>query len=176
MRIIALALALAAPLAAQAQTTPTPTLTEPSWTSFTPQEGHFSVLMPAAPQRRQDVTADGPGKGAVNIVYFATVAGSIYMTAWADYPASVNLDVQGELAANRDNFLKGIGATMTSTRARSLGANPGLEFTGEKAGQIYVSGRVFLVGRRPMLVVIATHPSRAGSPDIPRFLDSFQPK
>lgn len=181
-----LALAALGSAPAVAQTTPVPA-PAPAWTSFTPLEGHFSVLLPGEPKRQESITPDGPGKDAKNVIYFSVAPPSIYMIAFSEYPAGLTIDNTGEINANRDNFLKGMGATLTSSTAHTTGSYTGIEFTGTKAqgvdpnsGQtqpaLYIRGRVYMQGRRPLMTAVVTNPANAGAAENTRFLDSFKPR
>jgi hypothetical protein len=39
---------------------------------------------------------------------------NVYLIGWVDYDPSFNFNRQSELDANRDNFVKGINATLTA--------------------------------------------------------------
>ena len=97
------------------------------------------------------------------------------MAGWADYAPTVKLDVRGEMAANRDNFVRGVEARVTSERPITLGDNPGIEFTAENEQATFKS-RVYVVGQRPYMIIAATLKGLEDSANVERFLASFQVK
>ena len=145
----------------------------PSWFTFRSDEGRFSVLFPAPPQRNDQRVEQGLGAPWQATVFTALAGGGIYIAGYIDYSPTLQLNIQGELEANRNNFISGQGATLLSSTPISLGNAPGLEFTAEKAGEWFYRSRLFVVGRRPYQVLAMVRPARANSPEIGRFLDSM---
>ena len=83
--------------------------------------------------------------------------------------------MQGEIAANRDNFVKGVEARVTSEHPITLGDSPGIEFTAESEQATFKS-RVYVVGQRPYMIIAATLKGLENSANVERFLASFQLK
>lgn len=163
-----LSFALAAPFAAApaaAQTAPA------AWVKATSAEGHFTVLMPAAPETRTDPIPDGAG--TTTLLLAKPAGGGLWLAGWADYAPGFTFDDQAELERNRDNFIAGIGATHTGTKPHAYGTRPGIEFTAEKAGAFSVRSRVYIIGKRPYQLIAVVPVVQAASPDIDKFLDSF---
>ena len=142
------------------------------WVKFTSPEGHFSVLMPEIPQDKSETvdSAHGPYTTHLFIVKDTT---SVYLIGWVDYDPSFNFNRQAELEANRDNFVKGISATLVSTRPSTFDGYSGLEFTAETEDRVFKS-RVFLVGRRPYQLVIGSPKTMDDSANTDRFFSSFK--
>jgi hypothetical protein len=165
----ALILVVAAVLGLGFQTAPA------GWLKFTSDEGRFSVLMPGpdAP-RDQAVTKTDPKVGAYTAHLFAKKAEKgLFVAVWVDYAPSVNLDVQGEINANRDNFLKGVKARLTSERAITLDGHRGLEFTAESDQAVFKS-RVYVVGKRPYQLIAVTYKGFDDAEHVNAFFSSFQ--
>src|SRR5215813_8127670 len=104
------------PSATPSNTTPPVTAPDLSgWVKFASDNGHFSVLMPDTPTEKVETTdsAHGPYTTHLCVVKDTT---SVYLIGWVDYDPSFNFNRQAELEANRDNFVKGISATLISTR------------------------------------------------------------
>ena len=157
---------LAAPAAAQQQ--------QANWTSFRSDEGGFSILFPAAPSRDEKPLPPGPGSPGRTVIFMAKASVGIWLAGLAEYDPNFKFGVQAELDANRDNFLKGVGGTLLSSKPMTLGTAPGLEFTAEKPGQWFAKGRIFIVGRRPYQVLAMVGPQNAQSPEIDLFLGSLR--
>jgi hypothetical protein len=142
------------------------------WAQFSSPNGRFSVLMPEIPEEKTETTdsANGPYTTHLFIVKDTT---SVYLIGWVDYDPSFNFNRQAELEANRDNFVKGISATLTSSRATVVDGYSTIEFTAETADRIFKS-RVFMVGRRPYQLVIGSPKGTDDSASVVRFFNSFK--
>ena len=92
-----------------------------------------------------------------------------------DYAAGYKPNVQGEIAANRDNFVKGINAKVTSETQIKLGSHPGIEFFAESDSVLFRC-RVYMVGTRPFMLVAGTYRGEENSANVNRFLSSFKLK
>ena len=155
-------------------TTPAPARTPDNsgWVKFTSPEGHFSVLMPETPQDKAETvdSAHGPYTTHLFIVKDTT---NVYLIGWVDYDPSFNFNRQAELEANRDNFVKGISATLISTRPTVIDGYSAIEFTAETADRVFKS-RVFMVGRRPYQIVIGSPKEQDAAAETERFCNSFK--
>lgn len=142
------------------------------WVKFTSPEGHFSVLMPEIPQDKSETvdSAHGPYTTHLFIVKDPT---SVYLIGWVDYDPSFNFNRQAELEANRDNFVKGINATLVSTRPTVIDGYSAIEFTAETSDRLFKS-RVFMVGRRPYQIVIGSPKTLNDAANTERFFNSFK--
>jgi len=142
------------------------------WVKFTSDEGHFSVMMPETPQDKAETvdSAHGPYTTHLFIVRDTT---SVYLIGWVDYDPSFNFNRQAELEANRDNFVKGISATLVSTRPTTIDGYSALEFTCETADRVFKS-RVYMVGRRPYQIVIGSPKGQDDTASVNKFFNSFK--
>lgn len=142
------------------------------WVRFRSDNGHFSVLMPAIPEDKAttEESAHGPYTTHLFIVKDTT---SVYLIGWVDYDPSFNFNRQAELEANRDNFVKGLKATLISTRPTVIDGYSALEFTAETADRIFKS-RVYMVGRRPYQIVIGSPKGLDDTALVNRFFSSFK--
>ena len=154
--------------------TPAPARTPETsgWVKFTSPEGHFSVLMPQIPQDKAETTDSSHGPYTTHL-FIVRDTTSVYLIGWVDYDPSFNFNRQAELEANRDNFVKGINATLVSTRPTVVEGNSGLEFTAETEDRVFKS-RVFLVGRRPYQIVIGSPKGFDDAAITNRFFNSFK--
>lgn len=147
------------------------------WLKLTSEEGRFSVLMPGpdAP-KDQSATKTDPRLGPYTVHLFTKRAEKgVFMAGWVDYAPTLNLDVQAEINANRDNFLKGVKARLTSERAVRLDGHPGLEFTAE-SDQAMFKSRVYVVGKRPYQLIAVTFKGLDDAANVDAFFSSFQLK
>jgi hypothetical protein len=142
------------------------------WVKFTSPNGRFSVLMPEIPPEKTETTdsANGPYTTHLFVVRDTT---SVYLIGWVDYDPSFNFNRQAELEANRDNFVKGIQATLLSSKATMIDGYNAIEFSAE-AGDRTFKSRVFLVGRRPYQIVIGSPKGMDDSALVERFFNSFK--
>ena len=125
------------------------------WTRYSPEGGNFSVLMPGNP--KAEVENKIASFGAYSSYLFSeTKAGTLYMIGWADYPPNVTLNVQGEITATRDNFLKSVNGTLIAEKEISLDGHPGLEFTADMGSKLFALSRIYIVGNRPYQILAVT--------------------
>ena len=155
-------------------TTPAPAKTADNsgWVKFTSPEGHFSVLMPEIPQDKAETVDSAHGPYTTHLFIVRDTA-SVYLIGWVDYDPSFNFNRQAELEANRDNFVKGISATLINTRPTIIDGYSAIEFTAETADRVFKS-RVFMVGRRPYQIVIGSPKGQDDSAETERFFNSFK--
>lgn len=125
------------------------------WAKFSPEGGNFSITMPGSPKVEVENKIGTFGPYTSNI-FSETKSGTLYLIGWTDYPGNVTLDVQGEIKATRDNFLKSVHGTLISEKEISLDGHPGLEFTAEMDSKLYVVSRIYIVGNRPYQILAVT--------------------
>lgn len=142
------------------------------WVKVSSEEGRFSVLMPTKPEESKE-TQNSPNGPYTTHLLISKGAGEIYLVGWVDYDPNFNFNVQGELEANRDNFIKGIKATLLDTVKIDFNGNPGIEFTAETADTSFKS-RIYVVGRRPYQLVVASPKGADATRNISRFFSSFE--
>jgi hypothetical protein len=137
------------------------------WIRFAPQNGGFVVMLPDKPKEDVDV------KDNFTTHLFTVSAGrAVYLVGFGEYAPTVRLDPQKELEANRDNFNKGIKATLLTSNAYNLDGRLGLEFTSETANG-HVKSRVFLVGNRVIQLATLVFKGSDEQRNVDKFLDSF---
>lgn len=144
------------------------------WVRFTSELGRFSVLMPEIPTDKTETTPSEHGPYTTHL-FLVKDKENIYLIGWVDYDPSFNFNKQSELAANRDNFVKGIKATLVTTRPLTIDGYQALEFVCETAERIFKS-RVYMVGRRPYQIVIGYPKEQEDALNTDRFFNSFKVK
>ena len=142
------------------------------WVRYNSVSGRFSVLVPETPEEKTETEQSDHGPYTTHL-FVVRDTKNVYLIGWVDYDPSFNFNRQAELEANRDNFVKGINATLVSTRALVLDGYSALEFSAETADRTFKS-RVYMVGRRPYQIVIGTPKDDPDAVLTSRFFGSFK--
>jgi len=143
-----------------------------SWVKFSSEAGRFSVLMPEIPvdDAKTNESANGP---YTTHLFMKRTPKGVFLIGWVDYDPSFNFAIQSELEANRDNFVRGVKATLLGTTKINLNGNPGLEFTAETA-DVRFKSRVYIIGRRPYQLIAGTYKDQDDTANVNRFFSSFE--
>ena len=160
--------------APRATTPPPPTTTTNSpdgWVIFNSELGRFTVLMPEIPPDKTETVQSEHGPYTTHL--FVVREKSVFLIGWVDYDPGFNFNATSELDANRDNFIKGVKATLINSRNLTLQGYQALEFTAETADTIFRS-RVYMVGRRPYQLVAGTAKGLDDSQKVNSFFESFK--
>ena len=167
------------PPTAPARPTPTPAraaaATEPDpggWVRFKSELGRFSILVPTVPEETKETTPSDHGP-YTTYLFITREPSYVYLIGWVDYDPSFNFNRQKELEANRDNFVKGVKATLTSSQSMQVDGYPVVEFTCDTTERTFHS-RVFMVGRRPYQIVIGYPKGQSEVAPIAKFFNSFK--
>lgn len=159
------------------RTTPTPNVPRAAtpaetWSEFISDEGRFSVLMPGVPEESKQTVDSQPGPYTTHLVVLKGQK-NVYLVGWVDYDPRFNFNRQAELEANRDNFVKGVKATLTASRVLKIDGYQAIEFTAETPERVFRS-RVYMVGRRPYQIVIGSPKGVDDSLNVYKFFNSFK--
>jgi hypothetical protein len=128
--------------------------------------------MPETPDEKTETEQSDHGPYTTHL-FVVRDTKNVYLIGWVDYDPSFNFNRNAELEANRDNFVKGIKATLVSTRTLNLDGYPALEFSAETEDRTFQS-RVYMVGRRPYQIVIGTPKDEPDAVSMNRFFSSFK--
>jgi hypothetical protein len=151
------------------------------WVKFSSSEGNFLVLLPIEPTFKAEKSEMNPRNArtgellAEKVRYTSNMfasqgVGETYLVGWVDYQPGFTFDIDGELKANRDSFVKALNARLLTEKKITLGGNPGLEFSA-KNDTTFFQSRVYIFGKRPyMLIAISTKPD---FPNAYKFFSSF---
>ena len=153
---------------------PTPGIDPAGWELFNSASGRFSVLVPEIPEEKVETTPSEHGPYTTHL-FIVRNDTQVFLIGWVDYDVSFNFNRQDELVANRDNFVKGVSATLTSTRALQLDGYSAIEFTADTPDRTFKS-RVYMVGRRPYQIVIGYPKGDEDLVATNRFFNSFKVK
>jgi hypothetical protein len=138
------------------------------WIKFAPEGGGFTILMPSQPKAIEVK----PREDFISHLFTAISANVIYMAGYIDYAPSVSLDPAAEMIANRDQFLRGLNAALTSSKSIELDGHSGLEFTGE-SDQYYFKSRFYVFGNRIHQIAVERPKGPEGLASTDRFFASF---
>ena len=142
------------------------------WKKFTPTGESVSVLFPGEPKSSVE-TKDSQNGPYTTHLFSAADQGTFYIFGYTDYDPSFNFGIQAEINANRDNLVKGIKATLTGETPITVAGNKGIEFTAETENGMFFTSRVFIIGRRPYQLAVATRKG-ADQTNAKKFLASFE--
>jgi hypothetical protein len=149
-----------------------PVAPDSGWVRFNSVAGHFTVLMPSTPEDKAETTQSDHGPYTTHLFVVKDTA-NVYLIGWVDYDPSFNFNRAAELEANRDNFVKGINATLTASRTLTIDGYSVLEFTADAGDRTFMS-RVYMVGRRPYQIVIGYPKGEPDEVSTNRFFGSFK--
>lgn len=162
------------PRATPSRTTPPANTVDSSgWVRFTNDFGRFSVLMPEMPEAQPPKTTQSDHGPYTTHLFITKVQNSIFLIGWVDYDPNFNFDGQQELEANRDNFVKGVKATLMDSRSLTIDGHPAIEFIAESEERRFKS-RVYVVGRRPYQIAVVSLKGEDDSVSVNRFFNSFK--
>ena len=142
------------------------------WVRYDSAVGRFSVLMPALPEDKVETTPSDHGP-YTTYLFISRDTRNVYLIGWVDYDPKFNFNRQSEMEANRDNFVRGVKATLTGSRSLTIDGYPVIEFTADTADRTFKS-RVYMVGRRPYQIVIGYPKEDATVAPITKFFNSFK--
>lgn len=143
-----------------------------TWSVFSSTVGRFRILVPSKPEESGE-TSDSPYGPYTTHLFTSKTANAIYVFGWVDYDPKFNFNRRAEINANRDNFLKGVNGKLLSEHDITLDGYTGIEFTAESA-QAFFKSRVYIVGRRPYQLIVATPKGKTDDEGIKKFFSSFE--
>jgi hypothetical protein len=145
--------------------------------AFTSPDGDFVVSFPGEPKSNVAPVPIPDGTSISMTTYTVERGDGAFIVAVADYPANLaSADPNKVLEGARDGALKNVQATLTTSEATSLGAVPGIAFTGTMAANNgVVTTRIFLDGvRLYQIFAVGDAASQRLTDDTAAFLDSFK--
>ena len=143
-----------------------------AWAKFTSEEGRFSVFIPGVPKDQVQTTPSNIGPYTTHLFTLRNPR-HVFLIGYVDYDPSFNFSPQAELEANRDQFVKNLKAVLVSSRNVRVDGYSALEFTAVTDERIFKS-RVYIVGRRPYLIVLGSPKGVDDAPALNRFFNSFK--
>jgi len=136
-----------------------------------PEGCYCSILMPNLPKRT--INTDSTG-GVQATISFWTMYGNnkLYGLEMCVYDAGYNFADTKELLAQRDNFCTSTKSEMQSTSFTKQDGYSGIDFTSKGATNNFYS-RILIVDKRVYILFVAQPTDATKSPDVDRFLNSF---
>jgi hypothetical protein len=148
----------------------------PEWKKFDSPEGKFNILLPTQPELEVRDVDSAIGKLTL-YAYSSKNDTSYFQVSYADYSiAPSDEQIEPVLDGIRRGVMDGLKAELLSEKKVSLHNYPGRQFTAQKSDEgidIVFKWKIILVGRRVYQVAVATSPKDSESPDVQRFLTSF---
>jgi len=147
------------------------------WEKFNSPEGKFNVLMPSKPTL--EVSDVDSSVGKLTLYRYSTSNSTGYFLAsYGDYPTAPKdaNEAESVLDRAREGISEGSKSEIVSEKRILIAGYPGREITTRKAAQsdmVVFKWRIYLVGRRLYETVAATVLKDSESPDIMKFLTSF---
>ena len=131
------------------------------------------MLMPVNPTDKIETVDSEHGPYTTHLFVGRDAIERVFLIGWVDYHPAFNFNRQSELEANRDEFVKGVGAKLLTSRMTTIDGYRTLEFTAENEEKIFKS-RVYMVGRRPYQIVIGLPKGQDDTASVDRFFNSFK--
>ena len=145
-----------------------PAQSEPSpWVTLAPEGAGFSILVPG-----KAVEAIAKKRSYTMHTFSVTAGRATYAASYSDYEPG-KLDPAIALTANRDRFIKGLQATLISSREITIDGNNGIEFTSETPAH-NVKSQILLVGNRLFQTVTFVFKDVDETRNVDRFFESFK--
>ncbi len=148
----------------------------PEWQDFIARDASFRVQTPGALVETTDTTETSFGL-VRSVRYLHSEDGGSFGVSYADYPRALVRRTNSKklLDEARERALTSLDAKLVREQNIAFGPYAGRSLLLESAGgTITVQSRLILVGARLYHVVAVTDRDEADSPDVLRFLDSFQ--
>ena len=142
------------------------------WSTFSSKPGRFSVLLPGTPVDLIETKSSEQGPYTTHL-YILKDQRNVFVIGWVDYDPSFNFNRHLELEMNRDKFIQNQKARLLETRDIRIDGYQAIEFTAEAPEQIFRS-RVYMVGRRPYLIIVGSPKGLDDSEIVSKFFNSFK--
>ncbi|MFA5057914.1 MAG: hypothetical protein WC485_07355 [Opitutaceae bacterium] len=146
---------------------------EESWKTFEKTADNYSVSMPATAKESSEPVSDKLGTHQMNSI-MGQEGTTIYIIGCLAYDSGTKLDIEGELLANRDNFMKAVQAHLLDSNRYEFSGCPALDFKAANDQGYVFEGRVVLVGGRIVYQLATAYKGSEAPPGIRTFLDSFK--
>ena len=148
---------------------------EKEWATFTSEDGGFSILFPGKPE--EQIESVSTAIGTIETEFFIVEQKDrAYSLNYADYPKEIIAasDAGSMLDGAGMGAVSNVNGELLDEKEITLDGYPGREIRIEvKEDDIIIHARFYLVENR-LYVVQAVSKSEASTPDIDKFLDSFQ--
>jgi len=148
---------------------------EGEWQRFEPDMGGFSILFPGTPEKQTETVPTAGG--TIETVFFLVEHEDMgYSVNLADYSeASLSeSDVALMLDGARNGAVGNVGGELLEETKITLDGYPGRALKIAVADEFVVDARFYLVGNRLYVLQAISMGDASISPNVEKFLDSFQ--
>jgi hypothetical protein len=147
------------------------------WEKFNSPEGKFNILMPSKPTLEVRDVDSAVGKLTIYL-YSTSNSTGYFLASYGDYPTAPKdaNEAESVLDGVREGIQKGSKSEIVSEKKILIDTYPGREITTSKANQgevVVFKWRICLVGRRLYQNAVGTMQKDSESPEIMKFLTSF---
>jgi hypothetical protein len=150
------------------------------WVSFSPPDGRFSIRLPEPPQLMTEQSADPRLPTPLTSHTFMSIDGRrYYVVSYVDYPAGFKGDVELELNASRETFVKKVNGTLVGSKRvsyqRGNDTLPAEEFTATEGDKEHTVLTI-IDKERPyqVVAVIPKDEAKEAAADVKAYFDSFK--
>ncbi|MDT4898643.1 MAG: hypothetical protein QOH25_3720 [Acidobacteriota bacterium] len=148
------------------------------WEKFNSPEGKFNVLMPSKPKAQTSEVDSAIGKLTL-YVYASPSSIGYFAVSYGDYPVEPKDASQKESVLDRvqNGILSNLKTEPVSAKKISLYGHPGREFSAKKmveGADAVFNWRILLVGNRLYQLVAVTAQKDSESPEVAKFITSFE--
>ena len=146
-----------------------------TWQDFTSDDGRFTIQMPGSPAQQSQ-----PMMGTTMHLFSVESPDLMYGVGYADMPIP---GLERESAMQIDNRLNGavqgsvnnIRGKLTRQASVTLGSYPGKEYEANLPdGRGIIRSRIYFVGKRLYMLMVAGKPNLVQSDDTKKFIGSFK--
>ncbi len=153
---------------------------EAEWERFDFEEGNFSIMFPEEPEGQTESVPTAIGTLETRI-YMVEQKDMAFLVNFVDYPPEVveMQDVQTMLDGGVQGAVSNVGGTLLNQRDLTLNGHPGREIQAEatvEGEEVVFKARIYIVENRLYMIQALSYKADASSPDLDKFLDSFQLK
>jgi hypothetical protein len=150
------------------------------WAPFSSPEGRFSVRLPEPPQHMTEQESDPRVPTPLTSHTFMSIDGRRhYVVSYVDYPAGFKGDVEIELGASRESFVKRVNGKLGGSKRveirRGNDVLPAEEFTVTEGDNEHTVITI-LDNERPyqVVAVIPKDEAKEAAADVKAYFDSFK--
>jgi hypothetical protein len=149
------------------------------WIFFTPEDGRFTVRLPAKPKLESQVTPTASGSMKLHVYSASGAFGVLYQVGFADFPKHLVAQSQPSqmLASAQQGAVNKLSGTVITERKLRVQGYPAREFSMRVTNEglsLGYWGRLLLVGARLYQLQVIGLAAQAEPGKRERFFDSFK--
>jgi hypothetical protein len=142
------------------------------WIEYRSDEGGFTVLLPAEPEVKTQLTdtAAGTVQLTMALTEMENYAAGV---SFNEIPSEASADPETLLAGGRKGAAENLKGTVVSDKPIKLGPYPGTEFVVETPNDLVYTARVYVVNDRLYQILFLAPKDQIDQFDVQAFFDSF---